>query len=33
MRLLLVEDDLAIQRFVAQALIEAGYQMDTATDA
>lgn len=33
MRLLLVEDDLAIQRFVAQALIEAGYQVDTATNA
>lgn len=33
MRLLLVEDDLAIQRFVAQALVEAGYRVDTASDA
>lgn len=33
MRLLLVEDDLAIQRFVEQALVEAGYQVDTARDA
>lgn len=33
MRLLLVEDDLAIQRFLAQALTEAGYQVDTASDA
>ncbi|HEY6272305.1 MAG TPA: response regulator transcription factor [Terriglobales bacterium] len=33
MRLLLVEDDLAIQRFVAQALVQAGYRVDTASDA
>jgi len=33
MRLLLVEDDLAIQRFVQRALIEAGYQVDAAADA
>ena len=33
MRLLLVEDDLAIQRFVAQALVEAGYLVDAAPDA
>lgn len=32
MRLLLVEDDLAIQQFVRQALVQAGYQVDTATD-
>ena len=28
MRLLLVEDDLAIQDFLKRALIEAGYQVD-----
>jgi DNA-binding response OmpR family regulator len=33
MRLLLVEDDLAIQRFVEQALVEAGYRVDAAPDA
>ena len=33
MRVLLVEDDLAIQRFVQRALIEAGYQVDAAADA
>ena len=33
MRLLLVEDDLAIQRFVQRALIEAGYRVDAAADA
>ncbi len=33
MRLLLVEDDLSIQRFVAKALIEAGYQVDATADA
>jgi len=33
MRLLLVEDDLPIQRFVARALLEAGYQVDAAADA
>jgi DNA-binding response OmpR family regulator len=32
-RLLLVEDDLAIQRFVEQALVEAGYRVDAAPDA
>jgi len=33
MRLLLVEDDLSIQRFVEKALLEAGYQVDAAADA
>ena len=33
MRLLLVEDDLAIQRFLERALAEAGYDIDTADDA
>jgi two-component system copper resistance phosphate regulon response regulator CusR len=33
MRLLLVEDDLSIQRFVTKALIEAGYQVDVSADA
>jgi DNA-binding response OmpR family regulator len=33
MRLLLVEDDAAIQSFLKRALSEAGYQVDTASDA
>jgi DNA-binding response OmpR family regulator len=33
MRLLLVEDDPAIQGFLKRALSEAGYEVDTATDA
>ena len=33
MRLLVVEDDLAIQGFLRRALVEAGYQLDTASDA
>jgi len=33
MRLLIVEDDVAIQSFVKRALSEAGYQVDTARDA
>jgi len=33
MRLLVVEDDLAIQDFLKRALIEAGYQVDTAGNA
>ena len=33
MRLLLVEDDLSIQRFVERALVEAGYWVDAAADA
>ena len=33
MRLLLVEDDLPIQRFLKRALLEAGYQVDTASNA
>jgi len=33
MRVLLVEDDLAIQRFIKHALVEAGYRVDTAADA
>ena len=33
MRLLLVEDDVAIQEFLKRALIEAGYQVDAASDA
>ena len=33
MRLLLVEDDVAIQGFLKRALSEAGYQVDTAHDA
>ena len=33
MRLLLVEDDLAIQDFLKRALIEAGYQVDVASNA
>ena len=32
MRLLLVEDDAAIQSFLKRALSEAGYQVDTASD-
>ena len=32
-RLLVVEDDLAIQEFLRRALIEAGYQVDVAPDA
>jgi two-component system copper resistance phosphate regulon response regulator CusR len=32
MRLLLVEDELEIQSFVKQSLIEAGYEVDTAED-
>src|SRR5580698_5798356 len=30
MRLLLVEDDVSIQKFLKRALVEAGYQVDTA---
>ena len=33
MRLLLVEDDVAIQEFLKRALVEAGYQVDTAGNA
>src|SRR5450755_740084 len=33
MRLLLVEDDLSIQQFLKRALVEAGYQVDTASTA
>jgi DNA-binding response OmpR family regulator len=33
MRLLLVEDDVSIQQFVKRALVEAGYQVDTACNA
>ncbi len=33
MRLLVVEDDLAIQGFLKRALVEAGYQVDAAGDA
>jgi two-component system copper resistance phosphate regulon response regulator CusR len=33
MRLLLVEDDLTIQEFLKRALVDAGYQVDTATNA
>jgi len=33
MRLLLVEDDLLIQRFVEKALVEAGYRVDATADA
>ncbi|HWF39850.1 MAG TPA: response regulator transcription factor [Candidatus Acidoferrales bacterium] len=33
MRFLVVEDDIAIQGFLARALAEAGYQVDTASDA
>ena len=33
MRLLLVEDEIEIQNFVKQSLIEAGYEVDTALDA
>jgi DNA-binding response OmpR family regulator len=33
MRLLLVEDDLAIQDFLKRALVEAGYQVDIACNA
>lgn len=32
MRLLLIEDDVAIQGFLERALVEAGYQVDTAAD-
>ncbi|WP_041856822.1 winged helix-turn-helix domain-containing protein [Candidatus Korobacter versatilis] len=32
MRLLVVEDDLAIQEFLKRALVEAGYQVDVAAD-
>jgi len=33
MRLLLVEDELEIQRFLKRSLTEAGYQVDAASDA
>src|ERR1700732_3074530 len=33
MRLLLVEDDVSIQQFLKRALVEAGYQVDTASNA
>jgi DNA-binding NtrC family response regulator len=33
MRLLLVEDDVSIQQFVKRALVDAGYQADTAGNA
>ena len=33
MRLLIVEDDVAIRGFLERALSEAGYQVDTAKDA
>jgi DNA-binding response OmpR family regulator len=33
MRLLLVEDDVAIQGFLKRALVESGYQVDTASNA
>ena len=33
MRLLVIEDDLAIQGFLKRALVEAGYQVDTASNA
>jgi DNA-binding response OmpR family regulator len=33
MRLLVVEDDVAIQGFLKRALVDAGYQVDTATSA
>ena len=33
MRLLVVEDDVGIQAFLKRALVEAGYQVDSATDA
>ena len=33
MRLLLVDDDVAIQGFLKRALQESGYQVDTASDA
>lgn len=33
MRLLVVEDDVAIQGFLKRALVDAGYQVDTATNA
>ena len=33
MRLLLVEDDVSIQQFLKRALVEAGYQVDTASSA
>jgi DNA-binding response OmpR family regulator len=33
LRLLLVEDDVAIQQFLSRALTEAGYRVDTASDA
>src|SRR5579862_5149235 len=33
MRLLVVEDDVSIQHFLRRALMEAGYQVDTATTA
>jgi DNA-binding response OmpR family regulator len=33
MRLLVVEDDVAIQVFLTRALVDAGYQVDTATNA
>jgi len=32
MRLLLVEDDVRIHTFLSRALIEAGYQVDVASD-
>ena len=33
MRLLVVEDDIPIQQFLKRALVEAGYQVDTASTA
>src|SRR5208282_3369564 len=33
MRLLLVEDDVSIQQFLKRALVEAGYQVDAASNA
>src|SRR5271155_5747652 len=33
MRLLVVEDDIPIQQFLKRALVEAGYQVDTASSA
>src|SRR5580692_8751225 len=33
MRLLVIEDDQAIQGFLGRALVEAGYQVDTASNA
>ena len=33
MRLLIVEDDVAIQEFLKRALVESGYQVDGANNA